>query len=139
VPPVVEMSYIIDRLRGMGVSDDKRVIESVIGSSVSICCEGHSGPYWDVPNDEVIEKAGVTLRELVFIVSASTTYSNSNGSYHASRRHGVVYQRSLNIVKANRRLPSCAAASSDSRLIHFLYDSIAALGLSPIAECPQMV
>jgi hypothetical protein len=29
-------------------------------------------------------------------------------------------------------IPSCAAASSDSRLIHFLYESISALGLSPL-------
>ena len=46
VPTMVEMSYIVDHLRGMGVTDDRRVLESVIGSLVedgSICREGYSG------------------------------------------------------------------------------------------------
>lgn len=83
-PSMVDLSYLIDRLRQMGITEDKRLLESVVASLVedgAMCRENYSGPYWIVPNDEVINQSHAQLRELVLVVSDSASYRHSKSDF----------------------------------------------------------
>jgi hypothetical protein len=80
-PPMVELSYIVERLRQMGVTEERRTLESVVSSLVEenvICRESYPGPFWTIPNDELISDSLSRLEKLALIIS--NTY-NIKGSY----------------------------------------------------------
>ncbi|MGZ4954612.1 MAG: hypothetical protein ACXV8Q_05825 [Methylobacter sp.] len=83
-PEMVEISYIVERLRQMGITEDKRVIESVVDSLVdenTICRESYSGPYWTIPDNEAINDSLTCLGELAFVISANPTYLDSKNEF----------------------------------------------------------
>jgi len=80
-PAMVEMSYIVERLRQMGITEEKRVLESVVSSLVDekiICRESYSGPFWTIPDDELINASLVHLEKLALVISNTW---NVKGSY----------------------------------------------------------
>lgn len=81
-PAMVEMSYIVERLRQMGITEEKRVLESVVSSLVDekiICRESYSGPFWTIPNDELINASLVHLEKLALVIS--NTWGVKGSSY----------------------------------------------------------
>lgn len=81
-PVMVEMSYIVERLRQMGIPEEKRVLESVISSLVDekiVCRESYSGPFWTIPDDELINTSFAYLEKLALVISC--TYSAYRGNY----------------------------------------------------------
>jgi hypothetical protein len=83
-PRMVDMPYLTERLRQMGITEDKHVLESVVRSLVedgSFCREDYSGPYWTVPGEEAISQSQSRLAELGFVVSENPTYKNSKSIF----------------------------------------------------------
>lgn len=83
-PSMVEMSYLADRLRQMGITDDKRVLESVVASLAdagTVCRENYGGPYWIVPEDEVVNESSARLGELVMVISDTASYRSSKSEF----------------------------------------------------------
>jgi hypothetical protein len=83
-PSMVELSFLIERLRQMGITEDKNVLDAVVRSLVeegAFCREDYSGPYWVVPGEEAISQSQSLLSELGFVVSENPTYKNSKSIF----------------------------------------------------------
>jgi hypothetical protein len=83
-PSMVEMSYLADRLRQMGITEDRQVLQSVVESLVkdgTVCGERYSGPYWIVPDDEVVDASSASLGELAMVISDTASYRHSKSDF----------------------------------------------------------
>lgn len=104
-PAMVEMSYIAERLRQMGITEEKRVLESVVSSLVDekiICRESYSGPFWTIPDDELINASLVHLEKLALIIS-TTSPSWSKSSYSVE---GYTFTRLRDWLALNIQIPT---------------------------------
>ncbi len=103
-PSMVELSYIVERLRQMGITEDKRVLESVVFSLVDesiICRESYSGPFWIIPDDELINAELVHLEKLALVISQT---QNVKGSSYTIEGYSFARLRDWLAVKS--RMPT---------------------------------
>lgn len=102
-PAMVTMSYIVERLRQMGITEEKRVLESVVSSLVDekiICRESYSGPFWTIPDDESINTSLGHLEKLALVITSTSPWSR--GSYSVE---GYSFARLRDWVAFNIRIP----------------------------------
>ena len=102
-PSMVERSYIFDRLRQMGIIEEKQVLESVLSSLVderAICRESYSGPFWAIPDDDLINASLVQVQKLALVISHTW---NRKGSFTVE---GYSFEHLRDWLAVNVRIPA---------------------------------
>jgi hypothetical protein len=76
-PQMIDTKAIIDRVRQMGVTEGKNVLDDVVYSLVN---EGRiyreSSSYWRVPDEDVFRESVAQLEKLALVISATDTSSS---------------------------------------------------------------
>lgn len=68
-PDMIEMAYVVNRLRRMGIAEEERALKSVLDSLVDekiVCRKNHSGPFWTLPE---VDDGFAHLEKLALVIS----------------------------------------------------------------------